>query len=282
MNTEQANESFLNYKIFETEDSESQQKTPLIILHGLLGSMDNWRAQAKRLSANRTVITMDLRNHGSSPHLAGMSYREMYEDVLLLLKHLNIEKFDCLGHSMGGKVAMQMALANGKMPSSEQTKPVLEKLLVVDIAPRAYPLWHQKTLEAVLNAPLAELDSRQAIDDHLQDSIDDATERGFMIKNLRRANKDDNPSTGFRWKCNMEEIARGYLKIANFTTAQATFNNKTLFMRGGDSPYVREQDYPIIKALFPNSIVITIENAGHLPHFQQADEFFERVDGFFQ
>lgn len=273
-------ENLLHYKIFQVEDSTLQQKPPLIILHGLLGSMDNWRGQAKRLSKNRTVITVDLRNHGNSPHISGMSYREMYEDVLTLLRHLKIEHFDCLGHSMGGKAAMQMALANGLSNQSEELRPQLHKLIIVDIAPRSYPLWHQKTLDAVLNAPVAELDSRQAIDDYLQDSIEDATERGFMIKNLRRATENDEPNTGFRWKCNMSEIARGYLKIANFSTAEQIFSNKTLFIHGGDSPYVREPDHPIIKALFPNSILITIENAGHLPHFQQADEFFEHVDGF--
>lgn len=261
----------LNYKIYQPEEPVAQKKPPLIILHGLLGSMDNWRGQAKRLSKNRTVITMDLRNHGNSPHVAGMSYREMYEDVLQLTKHLNIEQFDCLGHSMGGKVAMQLALVN---------PPQLRNLIIVDIAPRPYPLWHQQTLEIVMKAPVAEMDSRQAIDDYLQDSIEDATERGFMIKNLRRANDNDNPPTGFRWKCNIDEIAKGYLKIAGFTTAGQTFNNKTLFLGGGDSPYIREQDHPMINALFPNSTILTIENAGHLPHFQQADEFFERVDGF--
>jgi len=261
----------LNYKIYQTEEPEAQQKPPVIILHGLLGSMDNWRGQAKRLAKNRTVITMDLRNHGSSPHVAGMSYREMYEDVLQLTEHLKIEQFDCLGHSMGGKVAMQLALTN---------PPQLRKLIVVDISPRPYPLWHQQTLEIVMKAPVMEMDSRQSIDDYLQDSIEDATERGFMLKNLRRANENDNPPTGFRWKCNIDEIAKGYLKIAGFTTAGQTFNNKTLFIGGGDSPYIREQDHPIIKALFPSSTIITIENAGHLPHFQQADEFFDRVDGF--
>jgi len=271
---------FLNYKIYQPEDLEAQDKTPLIILHGLLGSMDNWRGQAKRLSKNRTVVTMDLRNHGNSPHVAGMSYREMYEDVLSLLTHLNIESFDCLGHSMGGKVAMQLALANNISNNTQPNKPVLNKLIIVDIAPRPYPLWHQQTLETVMKAPVAELDSREAVDDYLQDSIDDATERGFMIKNLRRANENDDPSTGFRWKCNIAEIARGYLKIAGFSTAEQTFNNKTLFIGGDDSPYIREHDHSIIKSLFPNSTIITIENAGHLPHFQQADEFFERVDGF--
>lgn len=269
----------LNYKIYQIENSEDsvyKEKAPLVILHGLLGSMDNWRGQAKRLSKNRTVITMDLRNHGNSPHVTGMSYREMYEDVIKLLIHLDIQKFDCLGHSMGGKAAMQLALSD----STRTDAPKLNKLIIVDIAPRPYPLWHQKTLETVMNAPISELDSRQAIDDHLQDSIEDATERGFMIKNLRRANENDNPSTGFHWKCNISEIARGYLKIAGFSTAGQTCNNKTLFMGGGDSPYIREQDHSIINSLFPNSTIITIENAGHLPHFQQADEFYQRVDGF--
>lgn len=274
------NKDLLNYKIYESTSTVAQEKTPLIILHGLLGSMDNWRGQAKRLSENRTVITMDLRNHGNSPHFAGMSYRDMYEDVLKLLIHLNIQSFDCLGHSMGGKVAMQMALANANEPDV----PTLNKLIIVDIAPRPYPLWHQQTIETVMKAPVAELDSRQSIDDYLQDTIEDATERGFMIKNLRRANENDDPihgsRSGFRWKCNIDEIARGYLKIAGFSTAEQTFANKTLFMGGGDSPYIREQDYSIIKSLFTNSTIITIENAGHLIHFQQADVFFDRVDGF--
>ena len=288
--SETQNTDLLNYKIYPVEDSASQtssspisttqESTPLIILHGLLGSMDNWRSQAKRLSKNRTVITMDLRNHGNSPHVAGMSYREMYEDVLTLLTHLNIASFDCLGHSMGGKVAMQLALANSLSNSQGSKFPTLNKLIIVDIAPRPYPLWHQQTLETVMKAPVAELDSREAIDDYLQNTIEDATERGFMIKNLRRANENDEPNTGFHWKCNIAEIARGYLKISGFSTAEETFNNKTLFIGGGDSPYIREQDHSIIKSLFPNSTIITIENAGHLPHFQQADEFFERVDRF--
>ncbi|MGK0269945.1 MAG: esterase [Cocleimonas sp.] len=283
------NTELLNYKTFPTEDhltedSATIEQAPLIILHGLLGSMDNWRGQAKRLSKNRTVITMDLRNHGNSPHIAGMSYREMYEDVLKLLIHLNIQSFDCLGHSMGGKVAMQLALANNDpnntLNNPQTDIPVLNKLIIVDIAPRPYPLWHQQTLEAVMKAPVSELNSREAIDDYLQDSIEDATERGFMIKNLRRANENDDPSAGFRWKCNLSEIARGYLKIAGFSTAEQIFNKKTLFIGGGDSPYIREQEYSIINSLFPNSKIVTIENAGHLPHFQQADEFYERVDGF--
>jgi len=269
--SETSNTNLLNYKIYEKQDLNTENRPPLIILHGLLGSMDNWRGQAKRLSKTRTVITMDLRNHGDSPHLAGMSYREMYEDVLTLISHLNIDAFDCLGHSMGGKVAMQLALVN---------PPQLKKLIIVDIAPRPYPLWHQQTLEIIMKAPVAKMSSRQEVDDYLQDSIEDATERGFMIKNLRRANENDEPATGFRWRINIDEIAKGYLKIAGFSTAGQTFNNKTLFIGGGDSPYIREQDHTIIHSLFLKSTIISIEGSGHLPHFQQADEFFERVNGF--
>ena len=277
MSQDQAISDLLHYKVFTPENSQAQKQIPLFILHGLLGSMDNWRSQAKRLSTNRPVVTMDLRNHGNSPHLKGMSYREMYEDVIKLAKHLKTNQFDLLGHSMGGKVAMQMALSQKESQSN-----IVNKLIVVDIAPRPYPLWHQQTLQAVMNAPVETMESRKQIDNYLKDSIKDSTERSFMIKNLRRANvtEDSIGSHGFRWKCNLSEISRGYLKIAGFSTAQQTFSNETLFIRGENSVYIQNQDAPIIHALFPKSKIITIKNSGHLPHIQQADEFFHQIDTF--
>ncbi|MEB8430811.1 alpha/beta fold hydrolase [Cocleimonas sp. KMM 6892] len=266
----------LNYKIYPGETTQAEKQFPLIILHGLFGSMDNWRSQAQRLSAKRPVIILDLRNHGNSPHIKGMSYREMYEDVIKLAKHLNIPKFDLLGHSMGGKVAMQMALAQDELGLD-----LINRLIVVDIAPRPYPLWHQTTLKAVLGAPVETFNSRQEIDDHLKLSIDDAVERAFMIKNLRRAKQDiDGSNDGFRWKSDVQEIAKGYLKIAGFTTSGQTFSHETLFIDGDDSRYMREQDHTIIKALFPKSTISTVKNSDHLPHIQQADEFFSLCDTF--
>lgn len=261
----------LNYKTFTPEDTLAQQKTPLFILHGLMGSMDNWRSQAKRLSQSRPVITLDLRNHGDSPHLKGMSYREMYEDVINVAKKENIQTFHLLGHSMGGKVAMQLALLNTSMVKS---------LIVVDIAPKPYPLWHQKTLQGVMSVPLETMQSRQQVDEYLKPWIEDSSERIFMLKNLKR-NKAEG-SQGFTWKCNLAEISKGYLKIAGFATAHQHYENKALFLSGENSNYIKKNDIPLIHSLFPNVEIISITNSGHIPHFQQADIFYKEVHGFLE
>lgn len=259
----------LNYKLFLPENSHGLKNTPLFILHGLLGAMDNWRSQAKLLSQSRPVYTLDLRNHGNSPHLKGMSYREMYEDVIQLAEHINIKNFHLLGHSMGGKVAMQLALARPE---------IIRSLIVVDIAPKSYPLWHQKTLQGVMIAPVERMNSRQEIDKYLEPWIEDASERTFMLKNLKRSKKSTN--TGFEWKCNLEEISKGYLKIAGFSTALQTYTGDTLFIKGGQSNYIHSTDDTIIKQLFPKANIITLEESGHLPHIQQAQQFFTQVNTF--
>ncbi|MCF6190316.1 MAG: alpha/beta fold hydrolase [Cocleimonas sp.] len=255
----------LNYRIFSPEGDANKAATPLFILHGLLGSMDNWRTQAKRLSQTRTVITVDLRNHGDSPHIKGMSYREMYEDVIKVAQAENIKSFHLLGHSMGGKVAMQLALAHPEM---------VESLIVVDIAPKPYPLWHQNMFQAVMTAPIETAKSRQELDDHLKIAIEDRAERSFMLKNIKR-----NGIT-YAWKPNLKEISRGYLKIAGFTTALAQYSNKAFFIKGENSPYIQDSDNTLIQSLFPNSTITTIKNSGHLPHIQQKDNFFDAVSLF--
>ena len=255
----------LNYKIFSPEDNANKALAPLFILHGLLGSMDNWRTQAQRLSQTRTVITVDLRNHGDSAHVKGMSYREMYEDVIKVAQAENIKSFHLLGHSMGGKVAMQLALAHSEM---------VESLIVVDIAPKPYPLWHQNMFQAVMTAPIETVKSRQELDDHLRIAIDDRAERSFMLKNIKRN------ETGYAWKPNLKEISRGYLKIAGFTTALAQYVNRTLFIKGENSPYIQDSDNTLIRSLFPNATITTIKNSGHLPHIQQKDHFFDTVSLF--
>lgn len=261
--------TLLNYKSFTPEDKIAQQKTPLFILHGLLGSMDNWRSQAKKLSQYQTVYTLDLRNHGNSPHRKGMSYREMYEDVIKVAEQLELDSFHLLGHSMGGKVAMQLALAQPLR---------VESLIIVDIAPRPYPLWHQKTLQGVMSAPVGTMKSRQEVDEYLKPWIEDSSERTFMLKNLKRLDAKD--GSGFSWRCNLEEISRGYLKIAGFSTALQTYPKKSLFIKGENSNYIQESDSSLIQTLFPKTEIITIKESGHLPHFQQADIFFEEVNQF--
>ena len=258
-------QSLLHYKIYPTTNKIAQSP-PLLILHGLLGSMDNWRNQAKQLCHTRTVITIDLRNHGHSPHFSGMSYKQMGLDIIAILEYEKLETIDLLGHSMGGKIAMWLAL---HYPTKIAT------LIVVDIAPKTYPLWHQKVLTAMLMAPLAEFQSRQQVDQYLSQFIEDDIERLFLAKNLQRhANK------GYQWRCNLNEIVKSYLKIATFPLSNLTFLGKSYFIRGENSPYIESEDHILIKNLFPEAEIHTIANATHLPHIEQGSNFYQLLATF--
>ena len=261
----------LNYSVFLPKDKSALNNTPLFILHGLMGSMDNWRTQAKKLSLFRPVYTLDLRNHGNSPHVSSMSYREMCDDVINVAIHEDIKMFHLLGHSMGGKVAMQLSFSHPEL---------INQLVIVDIAPKAYPLWHQKMLYGVLNTPLRTLNTRKDIDTYLTDWIDDPNERAFMLKNLTRVVGREK-QLRYEWRCNLEAISRAYLKIAGFyNPSNKQFLGNTLFIRGENSNYILDSDIPLIISNFPHCIDMTITNSGHLPHIQQADTFFYQVNQF--
>jgi len=257
--------SLLHYKVY-TSAINKNHTPPLLLLHGLLGSMDNWRAQAKRLSQSRPIITLDLRNHGHSPHLIGMSYKQMALDIMKVLEREKLTTIDLLGHSMGGKVAMWLALHYPHL---------IARLIVVDIAPKQYPLWHQKILTVMLQAPLFQFQSRQQIDHYLSQFIEDESERAFLSKNLQRS-----PQGGYKWRSNINEIVKSYLKIAAFPLPQLVFTKQTLFIRGEDSPYIIPSDSLLISALFPQSEMHTISASGHLPHIEQAERFYQCLEGF--
>ena len=254
--------SLLHYKIYSTADNKNTPP-PLIILHGLLGSMDNWRSQAKRLAQSRVVITIDLRNHGHSPHIAGMSYKEMAMDIVAVLQQENLATIDLLGHSMGGKVAMWLALHFPELVS---------RLIVVDIAPKTYPLWHQKVFSAMMRLPLGELKSRKEVDQYFAELIEDDVERVFLSKNLQRRKEG-----GYAWRCNIEELAKGYLKIAAFPANNLVFLKKSCFIRGEQSHYIEEKDHSLIKTMFKQANIWTVKNSSHLPHIEQADSFYRLV-----
>jgi esterase len=254
----------LSYKSFGEKTSASC----IVLLHGMLGNRDNWRSQARRLSNHFRVITPDLRNHGESPHLPGMRYQDMADDVLVLMDHLGIKQFDLLGHSMGGKVAMEIALSHAER---------IKRLIIVDIAPKSYQLWHLGIFKALLSLPVAELTSRSEADEMLAEHIDDPFERSFLLKNLK-----SNDSSGYSWECNLQEITRAYLNIANFTRSdQSSFSGDTLFINGEKSPYIDPiKDTAIIKNFFPASSIQTIPDAGHTPHIEKADEFYQTMSEF--
>jgi len=149
----------LNYRIYG--DADNLQR-PLVVLHGLLGSLDNWHTFATKQQSERSIIAMDMRNHGASPHVEGMNYRLMVQDVLAVVDHLQLSKFDLMGHSMGGKAAIWLALDYPER---------LNKLIIVDIAPVNYPPRHQAILQAMLSMPLASFKSRKEADAWLAPTI---------------------------------------------------------------------------------------------------------------
>ncbi|HFC91296.1 MAG TPA: alpha/beta fold hydrolase [Leucothrix mucor] len=258
-------DALLHYKTYLALNKNSQNPV-LFILHGLLGSMDSWRTQAKRLSQFRTIITVDLRNHGHSPHSNDMSYKKMALDIIALIKHKKLTKIDLIGHSMGGKIAMWLAL---HYPAH------VRKLIIVDIAPKTYPLWHQKILVAMLKAPLFQFQTRKEIDQYLSTTIEDNIETTFLTKNVQRL-----PNGGYEWRCNLAVIVTSYLKIAGFPVPDLIFTNPTLFIYGDNSPYIKLDDHRLIKSLFTHSQIQSIDHSGHLPHIEQPDEFYHCIKRF--
>ena len=247
------------------------QGRPLVILHGLFGTLDNWQTLARRWAteAGLRVISVDLRNHGRSFRSPEHSYALMANDVRELFDHLQLgPDVSLLGHSMGGKVAMRFALDHPDR---------LAHLLVLDIAPRFSDMQHQDDILAGLHAvPLATLKSRQQADEAMAAHIPQVGVRQFLLKNLYR--RDDN---SFAWRINLETLAASMAAVGEETTAAQPFLKPTLFVRGGKSNYITADDkLHGIPALFPNSQVETVVDAGHWLHAEKPEEVFQLVKAF--
>ncbi|PRY06036.1 pimeloyl-ACP methyl ester carboxylesterase [Pontibacter ummariensis] len=242
---------------------------PLLILHGLFGTLDNWQTLAKRFAEHYNVFLVDLRNHGRSPHSEQHDYDAMAADVLELVEELRIPTPAIMGHSMGGKVAMTYAL---RYPTR------ITKLIVVDIAPKAYPPHHDDIIEALQSVDLRTATSRSDIDAQLAKTIKVPDVRLFLMKNIYR--KEDN---SFGWRMNLEAIEQNYEKIAAAVTSDVPFKKSTLFIRGGRSNYIQPEDlYSSIEHLFTLVEIETIPEAGHWVHAQAPDKVYDLVTNFLE
>ena len=241
----------LNYKSFGSGDT-------IIIMHGLLGMLDNWQSFAKKLSEGYRVLTLDLRNHGKSFHANQMTYELMSEDLNRFLIHREIDRADIMGHSMGGKVAMQFAL---------QYPEKTEKLIVADIAPRAYPGGHETIFEALLTANPENAEKRSDIEKHLLKFIPDKSIVLFLMKNLSRSKNG-----GFRWKANIGALADNYPHILAAIESDRSFKGKSLFLKGGKSHYIDEKSTGEMEKLFPENRLVEIPGAGHWIHAESPVE----------
>jgi esterase len=245
---------------------ESGQGRAVMLLHGMLGSADNWHYIALRLAGSFHVFAVDQRNHGHSPHNDEMNYPLMAADIEEVFAARGIESATVIGHSLGGKTAMQFAL---------QFPDRVEKLVVVDVAPRAYAPAHEKIFAALLALDLKSFSSRQAIEDALAPEIPDLVLRRFLLKNLGR-----NSAGEFFWKMNLRGIAENYWRLREPLSAPAPFAKPALFIRGGKSNYINPEDEGLIRELFPRSEIQTITNACHWVHADQPEEFLRVVSEF--
>jgi len=225
---------------------------PLIVLHGLLGSLDNWQSLGCRFAVHFKVFAVDLRNHGQSPHHDDASYEAMAADLGEFMRTHGLPRANLLGHSMGGKVAMQFALRH---PAE------VEKLVVVDISPRAYPPRHKRTFTALLALNLHAFRRREQLDAELAKSVDDIEVRQFLLKNVSR-----DAHAGFRWKANIRGLWKNYERLTAAVRSDASCDRPALFIRGEKSDYLPTADNDLIRRMFPQAEFCTIAGAGHWVH----------------
>jgi esterase len=243
------------------------QGQPFIILHGLFGQSDNWNTFARQLAeAGYEVYTIDLRNHGLSPHSNTWNYQVMSDDIFELTTDLNLQNVILLGHSMGGKVAMQLAIDHPDL---------LYKLIVVDIAPKYYPPHHGEVLKALNAIDFNVIKTRKEADNVLSEYITDSGTKQFLLKNIYWRENGE-----LDWRFNLKVISEQIENVGEETSKYTVSEVSALFIRGALSNYILDSDAEDIHRIFPNSALETIRGAGHWVHAEKPKEFFETVVKF--
>lgn len=240
---------------------------PFIILHGLFGQSDNWNTLARQFGDEGfEVYSIDLRNHGQSPHSNDWNYKVMSDDVLELINDLNLRDIVLLGHSMGGKVAMEFAL---------QHQEFLNKLIVVDIAPKYYAPHHESILKALNAVDFKISKSRKEVENTLSQYITDLGTKQFLLKNIYWKENGE-----LDWRFNLKVITDKIETVGQESSENDTCSIPTLFIRGDNSQYIKDEDLNLIQRIFPSSTLKTIRKSGHWVHAEQPTAFFEAVREF--
>jgi len=239
----------------------------IVILHGLFGSGDNWHAIARELSRHYRVLLPDLPNHGDSPHSVDMSYVVMAGALNETMTAHGVERACLVGHSMGGKVAMTLALTRPERVSA---------LVVVDIAPRSYPAYHKDIIETMRSVPVKTLAARSKADVYLAEGIPDRGVRAFLMKNLVKAEDGE----GYAWRLNLPVIAEQYESISSWPSPEGRYDGPALFVAGGRSPYMKGADSGELAPLFPGARIERISDAGHWVHAEAREEFLDILSDF--
>lgn len=249
----------LHYKVYGEGDDV------LIIVHGLFGSLDNWSTLGRRFAEKRRVILVDQRNHGHSFHDAEMNYELMAKDLIALMNHLEISKAQFIGHSMGGKTLMKMA-----MLAPER----IEGMIIADIGPQRYEPHHDMILEALHSLDLDKINTRTEAEEEMSKLIKNRGVLLFLLKNLYWIEKGK-----LAWRMNLPVIDAHMNEILD-SVGNESVVVPTLFIRGGKSEYIVDEDMMAIQMQFQRSEIKTIPNVGHWLHAESPDVFFELADEF--
>jgi esterase len=242
-------------KLFFRQQGQGQ---PLIILHGLLGSSDNWHTLGKHFGETFSVYTLDQRNHGQSPHSDDFNYKLLTEDLEQFVSENKIGKADIIGHSMGGKTAMNFAVKN---PTA------VNKLIVVDIVPKKYVVRHDRLIEGMKTIPLDKITTRSEAEVSLAGYEPDPTVRQFLLKNLARDNNGK-----FIWKVNLKAIDEHLQETGDAMMYKGKFDGPALFINGKKSDYFQPGDDALIKKIFPKAEFKTLDT-GHWVQAEKPQEF---------
>ncbi len=241
---------------------------PMIMLHGLLGMSDHWIPAAKQFSNNFRVIIPDLRNHGQSPHSTDFSYEIMQSDIAELMHELNINTATVIGHSMGGKLAMLLALNHPEK---------VEQLIVEDISPVEYSAdENHEIIQAIGKIHLSAINNREELRQSVLKATPDPMLQGLISKNMTTGT--DHP---FMWKPDISSISDNLTNIYSFpVSAEKNYYKQTLFIKGGNSPYIADSHMSTIHQFFPQAKISTVEDSGHWVHAEKPVEFFEACRAF--
>ena len=239
---------------------------PLLILHGFLGMSDNWKTLGNKYAENFEVHLIDQRNHGRSFHSSEFSYQLLVTDLKHYINHHQLSNCILLGHSMGGKTAMQFALTHPEL---------LSKLIIADIAPKIYPAHHQYILKALSEVDFSIHTSRKSIEAILNTYIKETGVIQFLMKNIYRKNKQQ-----LAYRFNLPVLIEKYNEVVTTFTTTKTFTKPTLFLKGSNSNYITPEDNTLINNNFTQAKIDTISNAGHWLHAENPQEFYAKTMQF--
>ncbi|XP_069800997.1 sn-1-specific diacylglycerol lipase ABHD11 [Dendropsophus ebraccatus] len=259
----------LSYDLYEGK----KPGPPLVLLHGLFGSKSNFQSIARALvrRIGRTVLTLDARNHGSSPHCDTITYPAMSADVCHLLQQLNIDRCVLIGHSMGGKTAMTVALQEPHM---------VERLVSVDISPSpttpqtGFPQYIKAMQNVHLEGKMPRSTARRLAEEQLSAIVKEPSVRQFLLTNLVQENGH------FKWRVNLDAVSNHLLDLLDFPEFHSSYPGPALFLGGANSPYISSENYPDIERLFPCANVEYIEGAGHWVHAEKTQDFLHAICNF--